>query len=388
MTSVNVALEQNFNSRIISSLKNVPYSSRYGDTMKENQPNNFPTSMLIENRNSFNGLTPSIGQKFDFYLPEDHFLRNLWIKTSFTTDNIDFDNTLIGIFLFSSIDLMQFGKRIAHNNPGYLKNRISDLPDTPQQNYQTVTTGIKSGSTFICYTPLFYWCLEHENDNILLDFHKDLRIHASWSGINMGNLTNVDIKLVCLRRCFQQDYISSYIASTYPRDKKHRNFMIYDTRVIKYDNGTVNQFPIPTNNVGPTSVYITLPVLASAFHICMLDVNNKTTNITRIKLYCGTNEIIDIDKYVNTINSIGLSGDPYNTGVIPADQQQNEFSYYLGNKNRQGFNAGIDLSVGPYRLDVYYDAPSSDTSLIINIEYISLMQSYNENGIFEGSLIH
>ena len=48
MSNVNVPLEQNQNSRILSDiLTGIPYSARFDQSIKDNQPNNFGSCVII-----------------------------------------------------------------------------------------------------------------------------------------------------------------------------------------------------------------------------------------------------------------------------------------------------------------------------------------------------
>jgi len=384
MSGANIPLEKNKNSRILDLLKDIPYSSRYNDEDKENQPNNYPVVSTIFPKNYIKPVAQFNGETFfDFPLPEDQFFRNALIKTSLTCEG---DNSGLrkefGIFIFSKIYLMQDSRIIQECNPSYLLSRISDLPQQSQQYYNSIISNMNFNNTTITiYTPLFWFFIDNESDNLLLDFHKNMYIRCVWSNLTFDSpLTGFDTSLLCYRRCFNEDYKSSFISNRYKSSSGHTNLFPYCIRTL---TNTV------VNGTTTTRTLIQLPILCTSIHAAILYSDNNSLNIESIQIFNGVIEVLpQLTRAENLLNSIGFSNNKYD--LIPGNVGSTEFSYYFGSKNRQGFNAGIDLSeeAGPYYIIYTHTEATAEAILHINFEYTTILQCQNSSGYLYSSLIH
>jgi hypothetical protein len=368
-----LVFNENKNSTILKNLSQVPYTVRHVKQIEENYPNNFKSITEIQADNS-TGTPPSVDQKYKFQLCEAGFLRNLVIKTTLSCSDAQADNSnmieRLGVRLYSNIELVQNGRVIFTNNPSYILNRISDSEYQKQSNYLRIVEATDwTGTTAVdVYTPLFSWIFDTQENNILLDFHKDLEIILTVNSITYDSAINYfNPTLICFRTCYEDDFVHSYIRQNYYTNTT--NYLTYDIRTLKT--------PL-ISATSSASMFIQVPCLVSCIHCAVINSDYTSTNIKKVTLKLGQRVIMQTDKLMNLLN----------TDLLAGDNGQNEVSVYLGNKNRKGHSGSIDMSGQAFELIIDYVPLTQDATLWVNLEYLQILKAYQDNGKFSSGLIH
>lgn len=378
---MNIPLEQLNNSRLVQLYQKVPYTSIYSDRLK-NVPSYFNNHEVIPmSTPPFSGFVS--GKKIVFDLPTHSFLKNMQLKHTITSNANETSIDMLGVNIVKNVRLLQKGKQIATMNNSYLLNRIFSTPESLFNYYNSIhqPTPALNVTTSTCYTQLFLWPVENEQQNLLLSFHRDLQIEVELNTSPFsGTISSYTCELCVQKRSYNDDFLNSYIEDVYADKEGHRNYLIYDVRSLRESC---------TAAATSTSIDITYPLLAHSIHCCVTNNSNfNIYNINKIEIYCGTNKIIECDQVINGLATLdSLSNDLNNICSV----NNAPYSYYFGSKDRMtaGLTGVQDLSIGPFKMVVYHDAIVGDIcSLNVNIEYYNILQSHNSDGLFYGSAIH
>ena len=366
-------LNENKNSKILNLLSKIPYTKRHTQRIDNNFPNNFRGQIYVKPE-SHSITVPTSGQKYKFKIPEAGFLRNILIKTVLTCGNALDDNTQmedrLGIFLYSEIELSQNGRTIFFNNPSYILNRIVDSEQDIQQNLLRLTQAVDwVGTTPVTvFTPLFSFIFDNEDNNILLDWHKELELIITVGDVNFtNNPVSWEPSLIVFRTSYETDFLTSYINDSFI--EQETNFLTYDIRTLK-----------KTCAIGDTSctVEIKVPCLVSAIHLALINTDRSSSNITGCSLKVGSKVLIETEKLINVLNTDTLAG----------DNGMNEMSVYLGNKSRNGHSGSLDMSGQYFDLTVTFDSLDQAAILYVNLEHLNILTSYRDNGRFSSKFVH
>lgn len=372
-----LVLLENQNSKIIKSLSSIPYTKRHVQQISENYPNNFKSVITVQ-ANNHNITVPVAKQKYSFSIPDSGFLRDLIIKTTLESSSSTaiLNNSQIarlGIMLYDLIELKQNNNIIFSNTPSYILQRISDSSIEEHQNYIRISeaNNWESASPVTVYTKLFSWIFDSPDNNILLDFNKDLELVLTVANITYtAAVTSYKPELVIFRTFYEAPFVSSYIRENFYDNVT--NYLVYDIRPLVV--------PLEIDATS-SSVFIQYPHLVSCIHTSIIKNDNIFTsvNITGMKMKIGQTTIFECDKITNILN----------TEQHAADNGSNEMSYYFGNKKRTYHSGALDISSKQFELIITYDAIATTTAnLYINFEYLSIFQCHKDNGKFSSNFIH
>lgn len=299
---MNIPLEQLEHSKLIKLYTKVPYTSIYSDRLK-NVPSYYNSHEIISQSSPpFTGFIPY--KKIIFDLPDNNFLKNLQLKHTIVTTGNNTHLELLGINIIRNVRLIQKGREIATMNNTYLLNRIFSTPESLFKYYHSIhqPTPALNNTTSTFYTQIFLWPIENEIQNLLMSFHRDLQIEIELNNITFNNLTSYTCELCIQKKCYNDDFLNSYIQDVYPDKNGHRNYLVYDRRLLEKD---------VTNGSTQTEIIITQPLLAHSLHCAIFKTDTfGVVNINKIELWCGTTKMIDVSNSINGLSTLeSLSND-------------------------------------------------------------------------------
>lgn len=374
-----LALSQNQNSKFLEIFRNVPYTPIYNETV-DNEPNNFLNVIIIKPKYKINipiGGTRLTSDKIKFNIDGNinYFIKNFFLKV-----NIDglTNDVQYGRIFFKNIYLKQHNKVIAKCDSAYINSRINDNNNTTVDIYENILT-YDDNNEFI--VPIFFWCLENDNSNILSAFHKNLYVEVELNDeLTLPEYTSINIELIVHQKCYEQSFINSYISQVYENENESRNYFIYDIYTIKE--------PLVLNSVSK-SFNLNYPFFVSSIHVNIFGLNDAGTlftsnNVKKITLMCKNQSILIMDKKMNLLKNLTN----YKVHKLP-ETNDNGLSYYFSD-NRRGFvgiKSGLDLSTGPYELIVEFNEALDNQYCYITLEYYDIITSSNKTGAFNNNFI-
>ncbi len=364
----NYVLQNNLNSSILNKLKDISFKKEplYIDN---NIPNNFKSILELTPINN-NPVIPVLDTKYIFNIDSSNFLKNLLIKVVFTTPAGMADLEFNSYRFFKDITLYQNYKPIFTNNPGYIKSRILDSGVDKQTYFESLNNiSIVEDTEYTVYIPLFSYFFDYMENNILLDYSKNLELHLTYNEELPFTPISIFPSLFMYKTCYEQDLVNSYINKL---SKSPTNYLMYDTylkKVLLPDTSTTK------------TIEITSKKLIQSFYLTIINEDDfSSPSINHITLQCG-------DKIVLTnINQKIVQYD--NINFLPHDNNEGSFSYHFDDKMRKGHSGSLDISQ-PTFITISYDAIVGDNvNLYINLEFLNVITLDNINGKFNTLLLH